>query len=562
MKRTLALFVVLIIATSLSAETRTRYLIATRLPAGATKLQMISDAATAEKHAVRKFTNVNAFAADLTEAEAAELRKSSGVRYVSPVVERSISDGTRGRIPARSSAGRYSREQSVPYGIDAIGARQLWAYTRGGGGVVNVVVGDTGIDYNHPELKDRYVGGYSVFTQKDDPFDDHGHGTHVSGTIAAADNEFGVVGVAPAARLWAVKVLRENGTGTDENVIAGVDWVINKKRELGGNWILSLSLGSGTASDAEKEAFVRALAEGILVVAAAGNRAMPRIDIPAVYNGVIAVSAIDVKNELASFSSYGSGVGFAAPGVAVLSTVRVGTASGVDIEIGNGDIIEAYPLLGSSKGEITGQTVFCGYGRAGEVPANLAGKVAVFKRSPSIESCEANPAKEDCPAVRFKEKALAAKNAGAAGVIILPNDGRGANSLWTLLADDGDNTSMFPLAVSVGLEDVDKIMATIGKEPVIAGFRVEDYEAWNGTSMATPHVSAAAALVWSLAPTATAEQVRIALKMTAFDLGPKGYDDKFGYGRIDPFAAAKWLAPAVIGVPAPPPTQPRKRLGH
>jgi serine protease len=80
--------------------------------------------------------------------------------------------------------------------------------------------------------------------------------------------------------------------------------------------------------------------------------------------------------------------------------------------------------------------------------------------------------------------------------------------------------------------------------------------------MATPHVAGSAALVWSLAPTATAEQVRIAMKMTAFDLGAPGYDDRYGYGRVDPLAAAKFLAPNVLGVPAPPPPEPRKRPGH
>jgi serine protease len=561
MKRTLSLIVVLITATSLSAETRTRYLIATRLPAGATKLQMISDAATAEKHAVRKFTYVNAFAADLTEAEAAELRKSSAVRYIAPVVERSISDRTNAQLQPLSSR-RYSEQQTIPYGIDAIGARQLWPYTRGGGGVINVVVGDTGIDLTHPDLQSHYMGGYSVFDGSTNPVDDHGHGTHVSGTIAAADNGFGVVGVAPDVRLWSVKVLRANGTGNDENIIAGVDWVIAKKRELGGNWILSLSLGASTASDAEKEAFVRAISEGILVVAAAGNRSQPKLDLPAAYDGVLAISAIDSANAMASFSSFGNGVGFAAPGVAVLSTVRVGTASGVDIEIGVGQVVEAIPLVGTSKGEVTGQTVFCGFGRPGEVPADLTGKIAVFRRSPPVETCEADPTKAECPPVRFKEKALSAKAAGAAGVIILPNDSRGANLLWTLLADEGDEPSMYPLVVSVAEKDVEKIMATIGKEPITAGFRLDDYESWNGTSMATPHVAASAALVWSLAPTATAEQVRLAMKLTAFDLGTPGYDERYGYGRIDPFAAAKFLAPAVLGVPNPPPPLPRKRPGH
>src|SRR5450759_552380 len=128
------------------------------------------------------------------------MQKSSDVRYLSPVVGRSVEVIDMPRLQPGSEA-RSSHFQTVPYGIDLVHARDVWPVTRGKG-TVNVVVIDTGIDYTHPDLKEAYAGGYNVFTKTNDPKDDHGHGTHVAGIIAAADNDFGVVGVAPEVRLW------------------------------------------------------------------------------------------------------------------------------------------------------------------------------------------------------------------------------------------------------------------------------------------------------------------------------------------------------------------------
>src|SRR5207249_1258485 len=158
------------------------------------------------------------------------------------------------------------------------------------------------------------------------------HGTHVAGIIGAADNDIGVVGVAPEVRLWSVKVLNKGGSGTDETVMAGIDWVINKMHEVGGNWIVNLSLGASAATPAEREMFARAIDEGLLIVAAAGNRASQGLDVPGAYDQVLAVSAIDDQSVLAEFSSWGAGVAFAGPGVNVLSSVPVGTAQLVEID--------------------------------------------------------------------------------------------------------------------------------------------------------------------------------------------------------------------------------------
>ena len=571
MKRTLCLALALLFAVPLVAETKSRYLVATRRPAAKAALDIIRDIEQVAAHDVRTYETLNFFAADLTESEVAALRKSPEVRYVSAVVERHIA--LFGGAPPRPAApageagsplgpavnSRYSKSQTIPYGIDLIGARTVWpAFAASQKGITNLVVIDTGIETTHPDLKDRYAGGYNVFTKTDDPTDDHGHGTHVAGTIAAVDNGFGVVGVAPNVRLWAVKVLRANGFGTDETVTAGVDWVRKKKQELGGNWIMSLSLGSANTALPEREAFAAAIADGILVVAAAGNRAARSIDYPAAYQGVLAISAIDSESKIGYFSSYGSGVAFAAPGVDVLSTMRVGTVPISDLFTDKGTTVQrVFTLDGSSDGEVTADFVVAGEGAPEHFPADTAGKIAIVSRSAPVP-----PGAPACtvPNTCFRDKVNNAVKAGAIAVVVRANDSRADMASWTLQPVPSDK---FPIVVSVGLADGQKLAAAAGKEKLTVSITNEDYGFLSGTSMATPHVSGAAALIWSLAPNATAEQVRLAMKLTADDLGAKYYDELFGYGRINPLAAAKYLAPATFDVAPPAPLDPkRKRQGH
>ncbi|MBK5258743.1 MAG: S8 family serine peptidase [Thermoanaerobaculia bacterium] len=541
MNRILTLAAVFLFATSTFGETKQRYLIATRGPAAIASQKI---ARTSESN-VRAFANVDAYAADLTESEAATLKASGEVRYLAPVVERSIASDARPLMPV-SGGSKYEKTQSVPYGIDKISARGVWTASRGAGNV-NVVVADTGIDYNHPDLKDRYAGGYNVYKKNNDPMDDFGHGTHVAGTIAAIDNEIGVVGVAPQVRLWAVKVLNENGNGNDESIIAGMDWVISKKHELGGNWIVNLSLGSTLPSDVEREAFRRVIQEGIIVVAAAGNRGTGRLDVPAAYQEVLAITAINYDDTLADFSSHGPGTAFTAPGVAVLSTVPVGFGIAHDVESDSGRLYTALPLVGSSRGEITATAVNCGFGYPEQIPANVAGKIAIVMRSPTAAE------------FRFRDKVLNVIQAGAAAVIVIPNDGREDRFRWTLLGEEGDQDYPWPVVLSVDQSDAQAISVKAGSEMLTISNRTENYAIYNGTSMASPHVAGTAALVWSLAPKATAEQIRLAMKLTAFDIGAPGYDTVYGYGRVDALKAAQYVAPSEFGVPPPPPPPHNRR---
>ncbi|HSP35333.1 MAG TPA: S8 family serine peptidase [Thermoanaerobaculia bacterium] len=561
MKKTLAILISLGFAVPLFAQSKSRYLVSTTRRPAISSLRMLRDPQELASHTVRTYANLDLFAADLTADEVAALKKSADVDYVSPVAPRYV-DGTF-RTPLRfdtnglhtASTGHHQEVQTVWYGIDLVNARALWNYTRGNAGGVNVAVIDTGIDYNHPELKDRYQGGYNTFTKTNDPKDDHGHGTHVSGIIAAADNNFGVVGVAPEVKLWVTKVLKADGSGTDETVIAGLDWVISKKREIGGNWVVNLSLGADGGSEPERQAFAQAIDEGILIVAAAGNTGADNIQYPGAYDQVLAISAIDSKSQLASFSTYGGGVAFASPGVDVLSSVPVGTGRDLEIAAGN-QALDAWNVQGAKDGTVTGQTVFQNYCSATDVTAAVKGKIAVCRRGkPSTSS----------PDITFSEKAMNAINNGAIGVVIVPNDDRTDNSQWTLLLKcagcppDPDLASFnWGVVLSVAKADGDALVASAGQQITLTN-APDDYAVMSGTSMATPHVVGVAALVWSLAPQMTAAQMRLALKLSSDDLGTPGHDVKFGYGRIDALSSAKYVAPSLFGLPATQPPVPTRR---
>lgn len=545
MKRLLAVLISLCVAAPMFAQSKTRYLISMRKPARMSSLGLVRDASLAAGHNVREFQTIDFIAADLTDEEASALRKSSDVKFLSPVVPRSLGASdvpVPSHLHAPIGNGLYSKSQTVAYGIDLVHARDIWPLTRGNN-TVNVAVVDTGIDYNHPDLKDRYQGGYNTFTKTNDPKDDHGHGTHVAGIIAASDNNFGVVGVAPDVRIWSAKVLQANGSGTDETVIAGMDWVVQKKREIGGNWIVNLSLGAEAASDAEREMFQRVIDENILVVAAAGNQGSPGINYPAAYDQVLAISAIDSKSKIASFSSYGPGVAFAGPGVDVLSTVPVGAVRVASIEEGANRLVDALPLNGSSLGEVTGDTVYCGIGKPEQFPANTRGKIAIITRGE----------------LKFRVKVRNAIAAGATAMVIVPPVDAADRGNWTLLVEQDDFTFTWPVVVSSTVKDGQELIDNAGKTPITVSYTTDDYAFLSGTSMATPHVSGTAALLWSLAPDLTAAQLRLAMKLSADDLGTSDYDQFFGYGRIDALSGAKYIAPALFGLPPVPPHIPTRR---
>ncbi len=207
----------------------------------------------------------------------------------------------------------------IPWGVERVRAPAAWDYTQGE--KVRVAVLDTGIYTEHADLKGKVDGGYDAFTKtelKVNYQDRNGHGTHVAGTIAAIKDGKGVVGVAPKARLYAVRVLDEDGSGSISGIIDGIIWCANNHIQ-----VANMSLGSDQPSSTLQRALRYAKAMGIVVVAAAGNSG-GAVGYPAAYPETIAVSASDSNDQISSFSSRGPEVRFIAPGVSIVSSAMDG----------------------------------------------------------------------------------------------------------------------------------------------------------------------------------------------------------------------------------------------
>ncbi len=214
--------------------------------------------------------------------------------------------------PMASQIAAQRKEET--WGINRVHAPAAWPVTEGKG--VKVAVIDTGIDASHPELSGKVDGGYSAITKTENPADyqdDNGHGSHVAGTIAAKRDGKGVVGVAPQARLYAVKVLDADGSGNLSDVVDGIVWAAKNHMD-----VANMSLGAPVDSEAMKRAVRFARGSGVVIVAAAGNTG-GSVGFPGAYEDVIAVAASDSTDKLAGFSSRGHEVDFIAPGVDVLS---------------------------------------------------------------------------------------------------------------------------------------------------------------------------------------------------------------------------------------------------
>jgi subtilisin family serine protease len=198
------------------------------------------------------------------------------------------------------------------FGLDMIEADAAREVTGGAGAVVAVI--DTGVLARHEDLEGRLLAGRDLVDDDGTPQDGNGHGTHVTGIVAAAaGNGRGIEGVAPAARVLPVRVLGDDGSGTSEDVAQGIDYAVAQ-----GAHVINLSLGDlpvvGTAlggGDAYIAAIERAAAAGVVVVAAAGNDSLPICEQPAVQGEILCVGAVD-RREMRSF--YSSTGNITAPG--------------------------------------------------------------------------------------------------------------------------------------------------------------------------------------------------------------------------------------------------------
>lgn len=315
-----------------------------------------------------------------------QLRNTAGVLSVQPV--RVLKTTAVKTMSVNPTDPLYSQQ----WGLKKIEVQKAWDLGFTGNGIIVAVV-DTGVDLNHPDLKDNILVGYNAITGASGSTttqDNNGHGTHVSGIIAAEANGIGIVGVAYQAKILPVKALTREGDGTDDCIADGIVWASDH-----GAKIINLSLGSDSEGDILKEAIQYAFDKGCLIVAAGGNQEdnLTTIAYPAADPLVLAVTATDSNDQIASFSLPGPQAALAAPGVNITS-------------------------------------------------------------------------------------------------------------------DYWQNSS--------------------------------GYAALDGTSMASPFVAGAAALVWNAHPDLSVQQVRIALENSALNIGSSGRDNSYGYGRVDAYWAIRF----------------------
>jgi subtilisin family serine protease len=473
-----------------------------------------------------QFDELNSFVVSLPESALNGIRRNPNVISIEEDPVRELVRNMPSAAVA-VSAESILPEQVVPYGVDMVQARDIWDANRDGkidkkaptGAGRTVCIIDTGLYTGHEDFDGVDVKG--GISQVDDNWanDGYGHGTHVAGTIVAQNNEYGVVGVTPGtASLFIVKIFDDTGAWVSKAHASDLIEAAFLCADNGAN-IISMSLSGTNKSGKEEQAFNKVYAQGILSVAAASNDGVADYHYPASYDSVISVGALDANMLIADFSNFNDQVELAAPGVGVLSTVPfLSTASVTVDEV-------SYVALGmefAPTGTVTGELVDGGLCLAADPAADWSGKVVLCSRG----------------SVSFLEKVTKVMSNGGAAAVIYNN----APGIFSgTLGEAGD----YILAVSISQEDGQYLVANkLGSVATVENsflFPASGYEAWDGTSMATPHVSAVAALIWSWDPSLTNVQIREAMAATAYDLGDPGRDDYYGYGLVQAYDALKYL---------------------
>jgi len=207
-----------------------------------------------------------------------------------------------------------STAETIDWGLKLLGIPPLWKETQGEG--IKVGVLDTGIALEHPDLQPAILKAQDFTRSPSAAYDAQGHGTHVSGIIAARRNAHGIVGVAPEAKIIVAKVLNDEGAGTSQDIVAGIHWAIESKAD-----ILSMSLGSPEPDEEIHQALILAISKGIFVITAAGNEGpdLDTVGYPAGFPEMVAVGSIDRRKRLSQFSSRGRQVDVVAPGDKITS---------------------------------------------------------------------------------------------------------------------------------------------------------------------------------------------------------------------------------------------------
>ena len=455
-----------------------------------------------------------AMAAHLPEAALSALQNNPNVEYV------------------EMDPRRYPMAETTPWGIGKVQANDaVFTGNASAGSGPMVCIIDSGLHLGHEDFA-PYVASITGGTDggRNSLSDSCGHGSHVAGTIAAVGgNGKGVVGVNPKGnlRLHIEKVFDGASCGWSyaSGLVAALNNCVSRASAESRKLVINMSLGGGASSSTENNAFQTAYNSGnVLPVAAAGNAGTTAVSYPAGYASVVSVAATDVNNAKASFSQYNSDVELAAPGVGVLYTTpfKVSTVvSGANAYLGS-------DITGSARSAASGTLI---NGGLCDVAGSWAGAVVLCQRGTNT----------------FGDKVSKVQAGGGVAAVIYNNAAGGfSGTLGTGV------TNPLP-AVGISQEDgLAMVSGALGTAVTVdnsvgtAGVAYNGYEYYDGTSMATPHVTGVAALVWSLNGTRTNAELRDALQRSALDLGTAGRDNSFGFGLVRAAAAHQLLQTPVV----------------
>ncbi|HUF18916.1 MAG TPA: S8 family serine peptidase [Thermoanaerobaculia bacterium] len=461
---------------------------------------------------IHEFPAMRVVAALLSEQALRGLENNPNVKLVAPEQR---------RYPLATWNDSLVSGETTPYGIQMVQAN-VAPFTDITGAITNrtVCIIDSGYYIDHEDLPSANVSGYNgnlAWNQ-----DGSGHGTHVSGTIVGiGGNAKGVVGVVPKGiKLFIVRVFGDDGVWAYESDLIDA---LKRCRDGGAN-VVSMSLGGGKPIGPwEQNAFDSAYSAGVLSIAAAGNAGNTSISYPAGHESVVSVAAVDANEVVADFSQKNSTVEIAAPGVSVLSTVPYVESNTLSISSGptySGGHIDNSPRTSGVTGGLVD-------GGICDTVGAWSGKVVLCQRG----------------TISFKQKLDNVKAGGGVAGVIYNNVSGG----FLGTCNDGSGTTCTIPGISLSDTDGAAALTYAGSSSTVTSTITQPasgYEYYNGTSMATPHVSAVAGLVWSYNTGLSNQQIRDALNATALDRGATGRDTSYGYGIVQAKAAFCYLNPS------------------
>ncbi len=498
-----------VMGSAAAAADTTRVIVAFKPGSAANMKSAVKAAKGNVKHDIQ---GMDAMAIEVPAAALKGLMRNPNVEYVEEDVKR-----VPFALTSPSTGSPYASGQLVPYGIAMVQADLL---SDANAGNRRVCIIDSGIDRAHEDLAGQAANMTGVNNSGTGNWyqDQNGHGTHVAGTIAALNNSgTGVVGVNPNGKLklHIVKVFGADGWAYSSTLASAA----NQCGSYGAN-VISMSLGGGRKSKTEERAFNKLQSSGVLSIAAAGNDGNSVISYPAGYASVMMVGALDENKAWADFSQYNSAVEISAPGVSVLSTVPTGSGSASELSVG-GAVYAPGGMDGSPFKSATAPLADFGIGD--QTSSAVAGKVCLIARG----------------SIDFATKVMNCQNSGGVGAVVYNNVAGGFGGTM------GTTVSSIPSVTASDSEGA-AMMGQLGQSATVT-VKANSYAYFDGTSMATPHVSAVAALVWSYFPSCTGAQIRASLNKSAMDLGPAGRDTKFGYGLVQAKAAKDRIASVGCG---------------